>query len=144
LEDKTAFAWNGVSGDTLRKATPETLQALHSKEKSMKRTLWLVGLVFAALWILRRWQVNQNDNDLRAHFRETESLGEIGNMATNTGNAALAHYPLTSLGESPLAGIWPDWLNPGNPFQQEAEMRTGQATPNSGLPLLGALDPRLN
>jgi hypothetical protein len=65
------------------------------------RNIIAIGIVIAVvLFLKKRFGTN---NDLQSELKEQRELKQIGNVATASGNASLP--PLTTVGDTPLAGI---------------------------------------
>lgn len=95
----------------------------------MKLLFWS-GLILATIWLLFRKKLGAN-NDLTAHFAEQNALQSVGNSALSANEITTNNNPLATIGDTPLAGIWLDHLNPSNPF---ASPKVAQPYPSTPIP----------
>lgn len=82
------------------------------------------GLVALAVFI---WKIFGKKNELNDHFAEQRQLQQIGRVATAAGADSLDGYPLTTIGDTPLAGVQYDPFNLGNPAAQPKPLVTLQS-----------------
>jgi len=88
-------------------------------------TLVIVGII----WYLMRTRFAPG-NDLTAHLLEQDALKSIGSTATNANQIGNENFPLATLGQTPLAGLRLDPLNPDNPFSVPFETDFNMPTPS--------------
>lgn len=81
--------------------------------QNMNRNLIFFGLLgLAGFFIYKRY--NKKD-DLQVHLLEVKAMQEVGQGVVQTDTAALNQYPLTTIGDTPLAGIQYDPFNITSP-----------------------------
>jgi len=74
------------------------------------RGLLTFGLFAGAAFIL--WRIFGQKNDLDTHMDEQQQLQNIAKGVSGLQNAIWNEYPLTTVGDTPLAGVQFDPLNP--------------------------------
>lgn len=74
------------------------------------QALGIMLLLLAGVIIFRRFTER---SDLGIHLEEQQDLQEVGTISTAVDNAALREIPLTTIGDTPLAGVQ---LDPFDPF----------------------------
>lgn len=94
----------------------------------MKILFWS-ALIIAAIW----WLMKRNlggGNDLTAHFAEQKHLQSVGDSALSANKISTGNWPLSTIGDTPLAGIQIDPFNVNNPFAQAKSAIVMPGTPN--------------
>jgi hypothetical protein len=97
---------------------------------SMMKWLSIAGLIAIAFWFLKKIGPGR-DNDLRVYYREQEELQNQGSISTAVGAAARNKFPLTTIGDTPLAGIHIDPFNFRSPTGRPKPIVLNQTDPNS-------------
>jgi hypothetical protein len=70
------------------------------------------GLFGLAGYLL--WREFHKKDDLQVHAEEEKQLQHIGFVATNASQASLNDYPLSTIGDTPFAGVSFDPFNPNS------------------------------
>lgn len=87
----------------------------------MKLLFWSAIILGSIWWIMKK---NQGaGNDLTAHLEEQLALQSIGHTAATADGISHDDWPLSTIGSTPLAGLYLDPFNSQNPF----------TTPNPGI-----------
>jgi hypothetical protein len=77
--------------------------------KSLPKSLGLVLIALAIAYIINRVSAK---NDLTRYFELEADLQKVSRVPNATANSALTQYPLTTIGQTPLAGIQIDPFYP--------------------------------
>lgn len=94
----------------------------------MKLLFWS-AVILGFIW----WMMKRNlgaGNDLTAHFAEQDALKAIGNTSTQANRIGQGNWPLTTIGQTPLAGISLNPFDAGNIFQTPFDPILAQSTPS--------------
>lgn len=87
----------------------------------MKSNNYIAG-AFAVLFVYCLYRFLNRKNDLTVHLEEQRELMKIGKAATDAGQGSLGEYPLSTIGDTPLAGVWFDPFMPDNPAAQPKDL----------------------
>lgn len=95
----------------------------------MKLVFWSL-LILAAIWWFMKSKLG-GGNDLTAHLQEQKALQSVGNTSLSANQTSLGNWPLTTIGDTPLAGLPIDPINSQNPFVSPRPANFWQTTPNA-------------
>jgi hypothetical protein len=81
-----------------------------------------LALLALAGWIA--YKLFNRKNDLQVHLEEQKRLMDVGDGVTRVHIGTLDQYPLTSVGDTPLAGIVYDPFNPNSIASESKSLET--------------------
>jgi hypothetical protein len=94
----------------------------------MKLLFWS-ALIIGAIWLLMKKNLG-GGNDLTAHFAEQQALKSIGDSATSANNIGQGNWPLSTIGQTPFAGISLNPFDASSIFQTPFDPIFNQSTPS--------------
>lgn len=83
----------------------------------------LVGLLLVGVGLFLWWKLWRTKNDLTSHLESERNSQMQGKVVNRSDNEALGTYPLSTIGDTPLAGVQFDPFNMDNPSAQPKDIR---------------------
>ena len=98
--------------------------------ESNTNKVWLfTALIAVGLYLLYK-RFSKRD-ELQDHLMEQNELQKVGAVASTSANIAWEQYPLSTVGDTPLAGVHTDPFNPDNPASQPKDLQLYPSQPHT-------------